>query len=259
MRVELGYVVNHYESPQVHDNFQISTVEHGYGSLFIRGRRYDVAADTSVIIPPGEKHSGHLTGTDGRLLRQTMYFDPTYLDALVATVQDTHPSQMLVMLPIASNTMLTTQIRRTIQTFQNESDLLSRESVVLDTIAALLHHTGRNPSLLPVLRREHTAVKKLCRYIESNAAEKLSLDELAGFAALNKFYLLRVFQYETGLTPAAYQTHVRLRLAKQMLQAGVEAHTVALQVGFADQSHLIRVFKRHLGITPGWYQQHIRR
>lgn len=257
LRIEYGHVINRYESPESHSDFQISTVENGYGTFYIRGQKHYIDSSTCIFIPQGEKHSGHLTGTNGKLLRQSIYFDSQALHHLTQLVKDNDKSETLSLLPAASNIVLTTQIRRTIAAFMSDDDLLERETLLLYTIAELLRCATDAPLFLPKLRREHQVVNLLRRYIEVNATDKITLDDLAQHVWLNKFYLLKVFQYETGLTPSAYQTHVRLRYAKQMLRAGLSAHEVALRAGFTDQSHLIRAFKRHLYITPGWYQRQV--
>jgi AraC-like DNA-binding protein len=43
--------------------------------------------------------------------------------------------------------------------------------------------------------------------------------------------------------------------ARSLLLRGWPAARVALETGFADQSHLIRRFKRLVGVTPGRYAE----
>ena len=56
-----------------------------------------------------------------------------------------------------------------------------------------------------------------------------------------------------GMTPHAYQTQVRVRRAKSLLQAGLPITLAAAEAGFYDQAHLNRHFKRIVGLTPGRY------
>ncbi|MGG6288195.1 helix-turn-helix transcriptional regulator, partial [Leptolyngbya sp. AN03gr2] len=55
----------------------------------------------------------------------------------------------------------------------------------------------------------------------------------------------------TGLTPHQYVIQRRIERAKQLLRAGnLTIAQIALQVGFAHQSHLNRHFKKWVGVTP---------
>jgi AraC-like DNA-binding protein len=58
-----------------------------------------------------------------------------------------------------------------------------------------------------------------------------------------------------GMPPHAFQTQLRITRAKEMLRRGWPISRVALEAGFADQSHLTRHFKRLLQVTPGQYIQ----
>ena len=53
--------------------------------------------------------------------------------------------------------------------------------------------------------------------------------------------------------PHAYQTQLRVRHAKSLLQARLPIALVATEAGFYDQAHLTRHFKRIVGVTPGRY------
>jgi AraC-like DNA-binding protein len=57
------------------------------------------------------------------------------------------------------------------------------------------------------------------------------------------------------MPPHAFQTQVRVANAKRLLRGGSAILQVALETGFADQSHLTRCFTRFVGLTPGAYQQ----
>src|SRR5436309_3146946 len=78
-----------------------------------------------------------------------------------------------------------------------------------------------------------------------------TLDELAAAAGMSPFALLRAFRAETGLPPHAYLNQLRVRLARQLLDAGLPPAQVAADAGFADQPHLTRHFKRAVGVPPG--------
>jgi len=79
------------------------------------------------------------------------------------------------------------------------------------------------------------------------------LRELAAVSGLSRFELVRRFHAQTGLTPHAFQTDLRIARARRLLAGGEPPAAVAAACGFADQPHLTRVFKRAVGVTPARY------
>ena len=67
----------------------------------------------------------------------------------------------------------------------------------------------------------------------------------------------RQFLASFHLTPQKYLRKLRIRIASRALIYTNEALSeVALNCGFADQSHFTREFRRELGRTPRDYRQH---
>ncbi|MNE23662.1 Arabinose operon regulatory protein [compost metagenome] len=71
---------------------------------------------------------------------------------------------------------------------------------------------------------------------------------------LSPFHFARVFRQATGLPPHAWLKQRRLEQARALLKDGCAPSSVAMQLGFADQSHLNRQFKQAYGVAPGEYR-----
>ena len=81
-----------------------------------------------------------------------------------------------------------------------------------------------------------------------------SLEELAAAVNLSPFHFARVFRRATGMPPHAWLRQRRLEQARALLKSGRAPLEVALELGFADQSHLGRQFKQAYGVAPGEYR-----
>ena len=88
----------------------------------------------------------------------------------------------------------------------------------------------------------------------SSIAHAVTLDEIAAIAGLSRFHFLKAFTAQFGLTPHAYQIHLRIERSLPLLRQGMSLTQVAETMGFNDQSHFIRHFKRIMGVTPGQYR-----
>lgn len=89
--------------------------------------------------------------------------------------------------------------------------------------------------------------------------ESWALGRIADDLNVDASHLCRSFKRTYGCTMGEYQRRLRLRRALRAL-----AHTdtpiamVALDAGFADQSHLGRELRRRLGVTPAAYRSSTR-
>jgi AraC family transcriptional regulator len=89
------------------------------------------------------------------------------------------------------------------------------------------------------------------RHIESHLGENLPLASLAEVAGLSVSHFRTMFKRSTGLPVHEYLIQRRVARARSLLlQGGVPASEVALEVGFSHQSHLARTMRRVLGVTP---------
>lgn len=99
---------------------------------------------------------------------------------------------------------------------------------------------------------EDGPVARAIALMRARAAEPLTVADLAGAVGLASSRFHERFRAETGRTPAAYLTDLRLDLAEALLRAGdLPLAEVALAAGFADQSAFTRCFKRRRGVPPG--------
>jgi AraC-like DNA-binding protein len=121
---------------------------------------------------------------------------------------------------------------------------------VVAAVDALRPHLRPGP---PELRGgyEHAAVRRARAHLSENWDRAVPLTELSAVAGLTRFELVRRFRDQTGLTPHAFQTNLRIDRARRMLSGGAPIAAVAADCGFADQPHLTRTFKRSVGVTPG--------
>jgi AraC-like DNA-binding protein len=103
------------------------------------------------------------------------------------------------------------------------------------------------------IRRAPLAVRRARAFLHDALTDKITLDDLAEHAALDKFHLVRAFRAEVGLPPYEYLTHLRVCRATELLRQGVRVAEVAQAVGFCDESQLHRHFRRIVGLSPGAY------
>jgi AraC family transcriptional regulator len=122
---------------------------------------------------------------------------------------------------------------------------LALESLSLELVARLIRvHESRTRSpawLRPVLDTLHDRLRD----------PRLRMSEIAAQARVHPVYLARVFRQVYRVTPGEYVRRLRLEWAKErILNSAEPLSDLALQAGFADQSHLSRAFRARYGVPP---------
>lgn len=107
----------------------------------------------------------------------------------------------------------------------------------------------------PAAGSERAVVARVQDWIEAHLADNFGLAELATVAGLSVFRLAHLFKQGTGVSPIAWRNQRRIAAARRLLLAGQPIADIALQLGFADQSHLTRQFQRIVGVSPQRYRQ----
>jgi AraC-like DNA-binding protein len=124
---------------------------------------------------------------------------------------------------------------------------LERTTRIAETLSEIV---GKEPA---GSQRAPRAVRRARAFLHDALDDKITLDDLAAHAALDKFHLVRAFRSEVGLPPYEYLIYLRVARAKELLRRGPLVAEVAQAVGFYDESQLHRHFRRIVGISPGLY------
>jgi AraC family transcriptional regulator len=94
-------------------------------------------------------------------------------------------------------------------------------------------------------------LKRVLDFLEANLEQNPGLDELAAVAGFGLSHFKVLFRRSTGMPPHQYLLRRRVERACELLQQGrLSASQIALETGFAHQSHMARCMRRLLGVTP---------
>jgi AraC-like DNA-binding protein len=98
--------------------------------------------------------------------------------------------------------------------------------------------------------------RRVKQHIESQYGRRILIDELAKLVRLSTSYFAVAFRASFGTSPHDYVCRRRIHHAQlQMATTDRPLCEIALNCGFADQSHLSRVFRRVTGQTPAAWRR----
>jgi len=97
-------------------------------------------------------------------------------------------------------------------------------------------------------------VQRLCRYIDANIEEQITLPQLSREADLSEFHLQRTFKRVLGVSPLQYARVRRLLNLKTRLKSGDDVTSAMYAAGYGSSSRLYEHASGQLGMTPGAYR-----
>jgi AraC family transcriptional regulator len=93
-------------------------------------------------------------------------------------------------------------------------------------------------------------------FIAAHLSQAISLQDIADACGLSLAHFSRAFKASVGMTPHNWLQTCRIRRAKDLLlTAEFDLADIALDCGFADQSHFTRIFSRLNGAGPGAWRR----
>ena len=99
-------------------------------------------------------------------------------------------------------------------------------------------------------------LERVIDYMKVNLTQDVSILDLATLTSMSASHFSRSFKQSVGVAPYQYLIQQRVGRAKQLLkQQTISISDIALECGFANQTHLTKVFRQMTGITPKAYQK----
>ena len=95
--------------------------------------------------------------------------------------------------------------------------------------------------------------EKVCRLIEKNDFEPISLDTLAAELEISPSHLQRTFKKATGISPRDFAQSRRVNKFKTNVKASGDVTTAMYDAGFNSSSRLYEKAAEEFGMTPATY------
>ncbi|RNF28393.1 hypothetical protein NM04_23430 [Massilia aurea] len=238
-----------------HEGFVIGATTFGIQRFGCKGRHYDSQAGDFVLFNPDDDHDGRPGTEDG--FRYTLWYVPEDFVAS-CTDADVEPGRKRYF----ANPHVTD--RHMVERFRALSgglaeahtglgaESLRTESLMRAFIGTMLGRHGERPQADAIHARgaDNAALSRVRDYIRTYYAHDLTVADLAVVAGLSRAHLTRAFGAAYHMPPHVYLNAMRIRQAQALIRRGMPLTAVALECGFADQSHFTRRFKGGVGVTP---------
>jgi AraC family transcriptional regulator len=212
-------------------------------------RRLQVPGDVKIV-PPGVPR---VWETESATIKLSMYLSPTLMFS-TAEAMGVDPDRVAIAPRLHVRDPRIEYIGWAVKAELEAAEPLGR--IYGDSLGiALASHLLRAYAPVAAQRdNDRLPRRRLTRvlgYVRANIASDLSLAELAKIAGVSPSHFKTLFKETVGMPVHQYVIRRRVEYAAELLQAGDCALAdVALQAGFANQSHMARCIRRMLHVTP---------
>lgn len=234
-----------------HDHVVIGLVREGELSSRYGLKRYTVSRGQVLSVNPGEVHDGRPSSDGVGRATSMIEIDTQAFRRLCAETID-HPEAEF-QASVSNDRRLSRALTRWLSSLQGDDDASEREAAA--AFLGLL--CGRHGEL-----REPCSANDLARRVRARLLEQGLVADGIGHIAeelgVSRYQLIRAFKRAYGLTPEDFRRQLRVERARTLLTRPEPLAAIAVDAGFADQSHMTREFNRLLGLTPNAYRRALR-
>lgn len=122
--------------------------------------------------------------------------------------------------------------------------------VLFSGFTEIMRLCSDNNGTVPLSESSIPATKAM-EYINSHLSENISLDDIAGYCYVSRYYLCHQFKKKLGMTIYDYILSRRITMAQNLLKSGdMRICEISDSCGFSGPSYFSMVFKKETGQTP---------
>ena len=245
----VAYFAGHAYDSHRHDTYAIGCTLSGVQSFDYRGARVDSKQGDVMVIHPDERHDGR-AGSKAGFFYCMLYIEPRLIRLALGDRATALPFAKVAASP---NRRLGAALLPVFDDLDRVLEPVEADQLVVHIADALLE-LDNSLQRRPVAPVCALAVERARQFLSQHASRTVTSEELEAVSGLDRYTLARQFRTFFATSPYRYLTLRRLDRARSRISRGESLSDVALECGFADQSHMTRHFKNAYGLTPGRWQ-----
>lgn len=233
-----------------HEYYVIGFIENGRRNLSCKNKDYTIEPGDLLLFNPRDSHT--CEQIDGKTLDyRCINIQPEIMSKAVFEITGRDYLPYFTTQVVFHSELVSLLRELHLVIMQEEKDFRKEEIFFLLLEQLIKEYT--EVEMLSLKSEQSMETKAICEFLEKNYMKNITLDELRNLTGLSKYYLLRSFTKQKGISPYSYLETIRIDKAKKLLEQGVLPIDAALQTGFTDQSHFSNFFKKFIGLTPKQY------
>lgn len=95
----------------------------------------------------------------------------------------------------------------------------------------------------------------IIEYIDVNITAKISINDLENNFYYNRYYIMKLFKKELGISIIEYINVIRVNNSLSMIKNDDLFIKIALENGFNSLEYFSEIFKKYIGFSPSKYKK----
>lgn len=233
-----------------HEYYVIGFIEKGQRFLSCKNQEYTIAPGDLLLFNPRDNHT--CEQIDGETLDyRCINIQPEIMSKAVFEITGQEDMPYFIS-QVVFHSELVALIRELHQMIMEDVCDFRKEELFFFLLEQLMEDYTEQGAPAGIAEQSEK-LRIVCEFLEKHYMDNISLEDLCLLTGLSKYYLLRSFTRQMGISPYSYLETIRIDRAKKLLGQGVSPIDTALQTGFTDQSHFTNFFKKFIGLTPKQY------
>lgn len=236
-----GFVFNTLELRQVpphsHERAQLIHIMSGVAVITIDQNSWTLPPRRAILIPADTIHAVRYPRESEM---RTLFFDALRID------EDVPQEVRIYHLDNLSHALLSEASQLEWGTEPNRI-----EQLTIELLFARLMPCSEASYQLPEGRDQR--LRRVIQHLKAHPRDNATLDELAVIGACSRRTLFRLFNEETGMSPALWRRQMRMGLALELLAASVPIGRIAWELGYTTPGNFSVAFKSAFGAAPREY------
>lgn len=268
-----------------HNFYEINIIYKGFGYHYIKDQCYEAKEGCVFIIPPDIIH-GYYTEKEDEFVIFHILIHPLFMERYKKELNSMRGFSILFEIEPKlreknKNEFFLTLSEAQMKDLQplfdklvgiddpfyhfSETEKIDRIGALLSTISHLTNYlVTKNQMIMENAKKanviDSTFIIKTMDYLNSNYAEKITIDKLADMANMSRASYIRHFEALNGKTLNQYLTKIRIKAACNLLKStNLSITEISLQCGFFDSSHFSKIFKKMKNVSPLQYRENERK
>ena len=238
-------------TPHTHYCSELFYVLEGIGQFQVEDKIFPVKANDLIIINPNISH------TELGLHSHPMKYIVLGIEGLELSSENDHSNFCIVNFKEIKDTMV---FYLQMMLKEIETRAPGHEAICQDLMEILIVLFGRQTNFSTILTPANKKASHLCdsvrRYLNQKCEEDITLEQLARFSHVNKYYLVHSFTKHFCCSPISYLNDKRIEKSKNLLETTNHSiAAIASMIGFSSQSYFSQSFKKNTFMTPNEYRR----
>ncbi len=238
--------------PNWHENIELLCFIEGEGHLKCGTERYAVSAGDIAVINPDVLHM-----TEGELVYHCLIIDRSFCESNGIDILSLRFEELIKDESFFSQFEQTAAALKKAKGGQNS--LCSIPDMRYRVLGLLLKvcrdHVVSKKKTQGLHSASSDRVKAVMTYMRKHLSKPITLDEIADYAGVSKYYLSREFKLLAGTTIFDSLNILRCKEARHLLSEGATVSEAAHACGFENLSYFSRTFKKYTGKLPSDYMK----